>query len=227
MSEEHQGWLPGQVVTQGLHSEVTHFWFNALLLQSAIFNNVFELTFSMWSLVGQWNMSVSRGDTCNLCVCWFCHSIRIFHLRCSRSTEFHDVPQFRETQSLLFVLTEQCTDNSRGHAFYFTRSLLRVQKEVNSVIGKTNDQGNLYSFSLMLLPCVSSSLTLKIMTWKEKVQPAIPVLFTPLLCISELKLESVDEMSMYNIKNWNKNNWVNFVLFHISGKNEIHMHIWA
>ena len=125
-------------------------------------------------------MSVSRGDTCNMCVCCLHHSTLIFHSSYSTCTEFHDVPQFRETQSLLFVLSEQGTGNPRGRAFYFNQNLLRVQKEGKSVTGNTDDQGNLYSFSLTSLPCVSSSLRLKIMTRKEKVQPVIPAL--ALLC---------------------------------------------
>lgn len=50
----------------------------------------------------------------------------------------------------------------------------------------------------MLLPCISLSLKLEVMTEGERKveQPAIPFFFIPFSFISNLKLERVDEMCM-------------------------------
>lgn len=63
-------------VPQGSHSEGTLSWFNALLLQYWILNNIiFELAFYKLNLMGKRNMSVNRGDTCNMYPCCLVTSI--------------------------------------------------------------------------------------------------------------------------------------------------------
>lgn len=97
-------------VTQGSHSEGMLSWFNAVLLQYWILNNViFELVFCKWDLMGQKNMSVNRGDTYNMyscCVLSF-HSYTAFKMPPEHNIQWTpDVLEFRETQCLLLVLSK-------------------------------------------------------------------------------------------------------------------------
>lgn len=57
--------------SRALLSEEAPAWFNALQLPFWILNNfIFEFIFCKWSLMGQWSMNTSRGDTGLLSTHW-------------------------------------------------------------------------------------------------------------------------------------------------------------
>lgn len=117
---------------------------------------IFAVVLCKWSLMGQWDMSVSRGDTRGMCICYFLtphpHVVsRMLHEH--RILLHFSVWDFKETQSLLAALRKQ---GAKRPWFCSSQNLLKEQKEEkhkwpqNPIMFLLTHAASLYSQQFMM-----------------------------------------------------------------------------